>query len=62
VLERAQAGSKWHDGFSRGLHTGVEAPEGTGLRQSGLAATLAYSSEQLREQQGREREIRGVGR
>jgi hypothetical protein len=42
VLERAQAGSRWHDGLGRGLDTGVEAPEGTGLRQSGPAAALSY--------------------
>jgi hypothetical protein len=62
VLERAQAGSRWHDGLGRGLDTGVEAPEGTGLQQSDTVAALAYFGEQLREQQGREREIRGVGR
>jgi hypothetical protein len=31
-LERAQAGSGWHGGLSRGHDTGTEAPEGTGLR------------------------------
>jgi hypothetical protein len=55
-------GSRWHDGLGRGLDTGAEAPEGTGLRQSGPAAVSAYSGEQLREQQGREMEIRGMGR
>jgi hypothetical protein len=62
VLERAHAGSRWHGGLGRGLDTGAEAPEGTGLRQSDPAAALAYSGEQLCEQQGWEREIRGVGR
>jgi hypothetical protein len=62
VLERAQVSSRWHGGLGHGLDTGAEAPEGTGLRQSGPAAALAYSGEQLCEQQGREREIRSVGR
>jgi hypothetical protein len=62
VLERAQAGSRWHNRLGHGLDTGAEAPEGTSLRQSGPTMVLAYSGEQLCEQQGREREIRGVGR
>jgi hypothetical protein len=61
VLERAQAGSGWHDGIGRGHDTGAVAPKGTGLQQSGPAAALAYFSERLREQQGKEREIRGHG-
>jgi hypothetical protein len=62
VLERSQASSRWHGRLGRGLDTDIEAPEGTGLRQSDPVAALAYFGEQLREQQGMEREIRGVGR
>jgi hypothetical protein len=61
ALQRAQAGLWWHDGLGRGHDTSAEAPEGTDLRQSGLAAALAYFGERLCEQQGREREIRGMG-
>jgi hypothetical protein len=61
VLGMAQAGSRWRGGLGRGLDAGAEAPEGTGLRQSGMAAALANCGEQLLEQQGRERKIRGVG-
>jgi hypothetical protein len=50
VLERDHASSRWHNGLGHGLDTGTEAPEGTNLRQSGLAATLAYFGKQLREQ------------
>jgi hypothetical protein len=32
ALERAQAGSGWHDGFGRGHDIGAEAPEGTSMR------------------------------
>jgi hypothetical protein len=62
ALERAHAGLGWHGGLGRGHNTGVEALEGTGLWQSGPAAALAYFGERLREQQGKEREIRGMGR
>jgi hypothetical protein len=62
VLGMAQAGSRWRDGLGFGLNTGAGAPEGTRLRWSGTAAALARIGEQLREQQGRERKIRGTGR
>jgi hypothetical protein len=52
ALGRAQAGSRWHNGLGRGHDTDAEAPEGTGLRQSGPAAVLACSGERLHEQQG----------
>jgi hypothetical protein len=55
ALGRAQVGSGWHD-------IDAQAPEGNGSLQSGPTAVLAYSGERLREQQGREREIRGMGR
>jgi hypothetical protein len=62
VLGMAQAGSRWHDGLGCGLETSTGAPEGTRLRWSGPAASLAHIGEQLSEQQGRERKIRGAGR
>jgi hypothetical protein len=61
-LGMAQAGSRWRSGLGCGLDTGAGALEGTRLRRSGPAAALAHIGEQLCEQQGRERKIRGAGR
>jgi hypothetical protein len=62
VLGMAQASLRWRDGLGVGLDTSAGAPKVTRLRRSGPAVALAHISEQLREQQGRERKIRGAGR